>query len=365
MKTYRRIREIGLLMVLLISLMVGLAPAFAQGGAESLTETAISADGILSLNYPEGWVVDLSIPFATRIASSQAMLEADGVEVPLPAGEFQVIVAEGDLLGMMIPDWDKAASLDEALELVIMDMLDEATTVLSTETITLAGYPAQIAITLQPDREGLVGLIDFDGHYVLVGVNSQIGEYADHADLGLAILDTLRYGTLDSPSDAALPLTETYTLDSGYSFDHPQGWETVYEMNEPDLSLVSLGSSSTVARIGGFNYDFAPGDVWVDFHWEALDNFSGDLDSDSSPVDVLNNSIIGLYPDMGDAVEVQLEGYTVALAEGIHESGKPMMAIFFFWDEDTICWFLALTAPGEYDQFKPTLLAIAESALPR
>ena len=161
----------------------------------------------------------------------------------------------------------------------------------------------------------------------------------------------------------SLPLTETYTLKSGYSVSYPQGWAIDYEMNEPDISLLQLGSTKVIASQGGFFYNYAPGDVSMSFTWEALGHFSG-VDATSTPVDVLDASIIGMYPDMGYAYEIPLGDRTAAIAEGIHSSGKSMMAVFFFWDEGTIAWFLALTAPGEYEQFKPTLLAIAESMVP-
>lgn len=368
----QRVTVLGLVVALLMSLTGGWVSA--QDNTLPLTETYVLKSGY-SVNYPQGWVAfdefnEVVSGSGTQIDNSRIKLSSNEriAEVGY-SGDFE----PGDAWLML--SW-------QALYLAGIDPSANAslTEILSRRLAADMGEPYEIqlgettaAIAEGEDEEtghSKAHLIFFRDYNTLCSIfmYTASGEYDQFRSTLLAIaestLPSTTPATASAPPAEPLPLTEIYTLKNDYSFSYPAAWAVDYELNEPDMSLAQLGSNAAIAQQGGFGYDFAPGDVWVAFTWETLGNFS-DVNAESNPVDVLNTSVVGLYPDMGDAYEIPLGDRTAAIAEGIHSSGKPMMAVFFFWDEDTIASFLALTAPDEYDQFKPTLLAIAESMIPQ
>lgn len=148
-----------------------------------MTESYVSSDHTLSIQYPADWVISEAAPGVLAFSTDAAALDAflnDGAEFP----ETLLVLYDPIEAAFGFRGLAEASSVWEAMEIVAdgwgVDGMSDS------ETVTIAGQPAMIV----PWMGGNIGVIQVeDGYFAFMTFDSW-GDYEPHM---LAILDTLAY----------------------------------------------------------------------------------------------------------------------------------------------------------------------------
>jgi hypothetical protein len=160
-----------------------------------------------------------------------------------------------------------------------------------------------------------------------------------------------------------LPLTKTYTTADGLSFNYPEGWSVV-EVKEGDYTIVTLHSSADL-EARGFESALNPGEIQVMLVTGEAAQLFADLGASAgaTPLQALQATAVSSSYQFGTPYETTLAGMTVAQVEGTNSDGSFDFVAIIAQVGDTAILLQGNLAPGERDQFAPTILALAESVL--
>jgi hypothetical protein len=329
---------------LVIGLVVAALPVWAQDG--ELTETFTTEDGSLSFNYPAGWHAEgFMFPGIALVGTSVEAVESmTGDYGELAEGEVVIAIVSPQSSGMML-EGEKPTTLEEALELLIGSG-DDYSEFSEPEELTLAGYPALLVEASGPDGDGIGLVMEFDGRYAVVTAMAAAGTYDDHAEMVLAILDTLVFAV---PEGVITYEAETVDL----SFDYPAGWVIFDIMDEN--SFIVLNEMYLESTPGS-------GQVAVYIHTLAALEMYG-VDPTAAP-DVISASIAYAWLSDQQVEWAEPENVTIGDKEGVKLSfvsdlNEGYALLLSFGDETLMVWVMA--AAGELANFEADVTALVES----
>lgn len=296
---------------------------------DPLTETFTTADGSLTVQYPEGWQVTETNGFVVLV-NSKDVLENEVME----EGEVSVVLVPPSLLNQLYADTgqDLPTYFAELVEVVNMggDTYGEFT------PLEVNGFPALKSLTASDTADGLMIMIDYPEGRLLMASGYRTGDRALYEATILAILETV---VLQS-TNASTPTTDASA---------PQVlWQMLYQQAESTAAGPLLAAVNAIALDPeGYLLYIAAGEggvTLINADGEMVDTFSppsvGDTPGNIIAVDVASDGTFWVA-DIANKVLHQLDDdgnllQTAGQAAPDFETGDP----------------------GEFDDLGPTQLHI-------
>lgn len=245
-------------------LLLLLFPLSVSAQGDLLPQTYEDPGGVITLNYPDGWVVDkyFGVIF---LANSQAAMEGDISTVE--TGELQINLMAGTSVEVGLSESGTALEMGQA-------MIAEAagdSTVSSTagpEALEDFQYDAARISVVQGNVDILAIIIVGDPqHAAMMLAGAPAGEISQYEDTILAIARSIQFvgvepgsatgGSTGSPADA--------------QGKHPISWQTeTVSLSADDFHIVANGQTFT-ADVAGVDVDSDPGDetyTTLEVEWE-------------------------------------------------------------------------------------------------
>lgn len=259
-----------LLRLILVLLILTLAAplAHAQG---TLTQTYVSPDGMLRIQLPAGWVVDMQ-PGQTILASSAAALAAEN-PADLPPGSVVMQIVSSDATASQFGATASAAI--EALKSAIPPAGEVS-------SLTINGQPGFAYEYNVSVFEGMAGAVQLNAdRAVAVAFATPSGEFAAFRETALAMLNSIRY------TEPLLPALDTLPPLTASNANQTVLFSTIMSV-QGTISAVDMSPDGTQAAIA-FD-DFTRQSVTAFVHvYRVVDNsivFQHSFTSDVYDVDI-------------------------------------------------------------------------------
>ncbi|MBN1202829.1 MAG: discoidin domain-containing protein [Anaerolineae bacterium] len=237
------------------------SPETSQG--DTLPQSYDDPGGVITLNYPDGWVVDkyFGIIF---IANSQAAIEGDMTSVE--TGELQINLMAGAAYEVGLPE--SGTALEMAQSMIAEAAADpEISNVAGPDALEGFQYDAaRVSITQgSADIIGIVILAD-EQHAAMLLAGAPQGEMSQHEETILAIARSIQFvdaggGAVEEPADAASAIPENNAVN----------WQTdTVSLTADNFYIVTNGQTFTAA-VDYVDVDGDPGDetyTTLEVSWE-------------------------------------------------------------------------------------------------
>ncbi len=196
-----------LILALLLMLVIGVFPTFAQGDNE-LTQTYTSEDGTLSFNYPERWSVNVDEEGYITLSNVKDY-DSEQIFEPLPSGQVSIDVVGGGLDRLskdgeiLLPANASAefiagymSGLYRPLIFYVVAFSEQSAASISFESIESVEIGDETASLVQMDVEDMLSVLIIafpttEDSVKMVIVNSAYGEMDDYRDLSIAVADSI------------------------------------------------------------------------------------------------------------------------------------------------------------------------------
>ncbi len=336
------------------------SPAPAGSPAVQVNQT-FEAYPDYTVMYPEGWAIADNSPMV-MISNNAAFIEL-GTFAKLETGVFILRIFAPWTLERMLTNHglEQDATLADIAQQVAMTYVRPegepiATTVNGREA-------ARVNTTYSYDNEeGFVVVWFVDDERVGVAIaEAYTGEIAQFEDLAFEIIGTVRVvpeegsgGEVVAPSETGALAQNHTTQDGQISFGYPEGWFVYEDLNIPYIynspeaqSALSIGLKSGQVALQ-ITQNVIPGAFGADPS-EHIIAFTKGL------VDYLNLTQTA-------TIAITINGHSAAYALATSDSWS-LWGIAVVVADDRMIEVLAYTAPGEFGQYEPDIMAIVESVV--
>ncbi|MBN1681395.1 MAG: discoidin domain-containing protein [Anaerolineae bacterium] len=244
---------------LVLWVLVGIAAVALHGFApdtaaqdDTLSQTYDDPGGVITLNYPEGWIADkyFGIIF---IANSQAALEGelDTVE----PGELQINLMAGASYEVGLPESGTAL---EAAEMLLAEAATDPGVVSTTGPDALEGFQYDAAkLTATQGTVDVLAIIIIadDQHTAMLLAGAPQGEMVQYEETILAIAKSIQF--VDGGGAAVEESAETT---AGVPVGNAVNWQTETVSLTADNFYITAGGQIFTAAVDGVDVSGDPGD---------------------------------------------------------------------------------------------------------
>lgn len=327
-----------------------------------LSETYVRESDRFTMPYPEGWSVEVSLVGQTEFVTVTKGHAFD-LASPPKAGEPSAIVAYGtmtELTGlpstMLSPDTNAMRVIQTIIGAAPEEIVD----------LEIKGYKAAQVVSLNANFDNWFVAIMLDGnHFIATNIFTAPDEDVDFFGTLIEMITEAQFGDLagtesdtdieepTSTSDASIDLAETFVSENnGLSFQYPTGW-LAYDVADELSALIN-----TQDAFDALTQQLPPasGQIIVTiFTHVTMDSLGAD-DVDMR-LTILNSTV---FTDGVDDLEAtELNGQMLYIAEGSLEDADKLVILISTGDHYEL--ISALTASGELDDFRETIMSIALS----
>ncbi len=329
-----------------------------------LPETYIRESDGFTMNYPEGWLVEESIVGETEFVTV-TMGHTFSLAAPPIAGEPAALLAYdtmAELTGLPSTMLNPETNAMRVIQSIIGAPPD------SIIQFEIKGLRAAQVVSNQPNFDNwFIAIMLDDQHFIAANIFTAVGEDVNfYGTIGEMMLGA-RWGDLPpaetdaetvQPDDtgdenSSIQLTETFVSESnGLQYNYPSDW-IAYDISEELSALIN-----TESAFDALTQQLPPesGQVLITIFTHTTMNELGG-GGDEMRVTILNAT--AFTDGVEELQETEINGQVFYIGEGSSDTSDKIVVLAQAGDNYEL--LTMLTAKGEMDDFRDTLLAIAMS----